>query len=117
MRTIRLVYQPLILKNSGEKPTVPVIPTMTPNNPDWRDNDILIGQHAINYPDNKLYVRTVNGIEEINIGQANINDLNGIDFSDVDNVPDIALLYYDKNTQTIRLTSSTTLPIDGGKWN
>jgi hypothetical protein len=61
--TIKLHYQPLILKEPGQLPTVPQPPSLKPGDNGWDDNfNILIGQTAYNIADNRVYIRNGNEI-------------------------------------------------------
>jgi hypothetical protein len=60
---IKLHYQPLILKQAGQLPTVPNPTTGVPGDTTWvEETDLLIGQTAYNIVDNRIYIRNGNEI-------------------------------------------------------
>ncbi len=69
----RIIYdghiQVLVLLSTGEVPTVPTPPTLTPVDEGWvEETDIMIGEFAVNKVDDIVWTRTDNGILQINAG-------------------------------------------------
>src|SRR5688572_26876028 len=79
----RIIYdghiQVLVLLNTGEVPTVPTPPTLTPVDEGWvEETDIMIGEFAVNKVDDKVWTRTDSGIIQINAeGSGAVNSVFG----------------------------------------
>lgn len=86
MKTIKFIYQPLILTVAEETPTIPSPADLTPDDIAWDfSTNLLVGQEAFNVVDEKWYYRSeLLGIVQSNNGQIN-NTLTGLD--DVTSVP------------------------------
>ncbi len=62
--TINSRVQVLILTTSGQEPTIPSPPTLTPNDPGFKNTDIVVGEFAFNSADDVWFYRKDNTIQK-----------------------------------------------------